>query len=43
MQDRDKYTLFNQLLNDENEVINGLTNSFISPLKISEQKNYYVI
>ena len=30
----------NQLLNDENEVINGLTNSFTRTLKISEQKKF---
>jgi hypothetical protein len=34
MQNRDKNILFNQLLNDENEVINGLTNSFTGTLKI---------
>ena len=40
MQNRDKNILFNQLLNDENEVINGLTNSFTRTLKISEQKKF---
>ena len=40
MQNRDKNILFNQLLNDENEVINGLTNSFTMGLKISEQKKF---
>ena len=39
-QNRDKNILFNQLLNDENEVINGLTNSFTRTLKISEQKKF---
>jgi len=40
MQNRDKNILFNQLLNDENQVINGLTNSFTRTLKISKQKNF---
>jgi len=40
MQNRDKNILFNQLLHDENEVINGLTNSFTRTLKISEQKKF---
>ena len=40
MQNRDKNILFNQLLNDENEVINGLTNSFTGTLKISKQKKF---
>ena len=40
MQNRDKNILFNQLLNDENEVINGLTNSFTCTFKISEQKKF---
>jgi hypothetical protein len=40
MQNIDKNILFNQLLNDENEVINGLTNSFTRTLKISEQKKF---
>ena len=40
MQNRDKNILFNQLLNDENEVINVLTNSFTKGLKISEQKKF---
>ena len=40
MQNRDKNILFNQLLNDENEVINGLTNSFTRTLKISKQKKF---
>ena len=40
MQNIDKNILFNQLLNDENEVINGLTNSFTRGLKISEQKKF---
>lgn len=40
MQNRDKNILFNQLLNDENEVINGLRNSFTRTLKISKQKKF---
>jgi hypothetical protein len=40
MQNRDKNILFNQLLNDENEVINGLTKSLTRQLKISEQKKF---
>jgi hypothetical protein len=40
MQNRNKKILFNQLMNDENEVINNLTNSFTRTLKISEQKKF---
>ena len=40
MQNRDKNILFDQLLNDENEVINGLTKSLTRQLKISEQKKF---
>jgi adenylate kinase family enzyme len=40
MQNRDKNILFNQLMNNENEVINDLTNSFTGILKISEQKKF---
>ncbi len=40
MQNRDKNLLFHQLLNDENEVINGLTKSLTRSLKISEQKEF---
>ena len=40
MQNRNKNILFNQLLNDENEVINGLTKSLTRTLKISEQKKF---
>ena len=40
MQNRDKNILFNQLMDNENEVINGLTNSFTRTLKISEQKKF---
>lgn len=40
MQNRNKNILFNQLLNDEDEVINGLTNSLTRTLKISEQKKF---
>ena len=40
MQNRNKNILFNQLLDNENEVINGLTNSFTRTLKISEQKKF---
>ena len=36
MQNRDKNILFNQLMNNENEVINGFTRI----LKISEQKKF---
>ena len=39
MQNRDKNILFNQLLNDEYEVINGLTNSFTRGLKYPNKKN----
>ena len=38
MQNRNKNILFNQLLNDENEVINGLSNSLTKRLKMSELK-----
>ncbi len=38
MQNRDKNILFNQLMDNENEVINGLTKSLTRQLKISEQK-----
>ena len=38
IQNRDKNILFNQLIENENEVINGLKNSFTRTLKISEQK-----
>ena len=40
MQNRDKNILFHQLLNDENEVINGLTKSLTRQLKISKQKEF---
>ena len=40
LHNRDKNILFNQLLNNENKVINGLTNSFTRTLKISEQKKF---
>lgn len=40
MQNRDKNILFNQLIENENKVINGLTNSFTSTLKISKQKKF---
>jgi thymidylate kinase len=40
MQNRNKNILFDQLLNNENEVINGLINSFTRTLKISEQKKF---
>ena len=40
MQNRDKNILFNQLLDNENEVINGLTKSLTRPLKISKQKEF---
>ena len=40
MQNRDKNILFNQLMDNENEVINGLTKSLTRPLKISEQKKF---
>ena len=40
MQNRDKNILFNQLIENENEVINGLTKSLTRPLKISEQKKF---
>ena len=40
IQNRDKNILFNQLIENENEVINGLKNSFTRTLKISEQKKF---
>ena len=40
MQNRNKNILFNQLLNDENDVINDLTKSLTRQLKISEQKKF---
>jgi thymidylate kinase len=40
MQNRDKNILFNQLIDNEHELINGLKNSFTRTLKISEQKKF---
>ena len=40
MQNRDKNILFNQLLNNENEVINNLSKSLSKSLKISKQKKF---
>ena len=40
MQNRDKNILYNQLLNNENEVINDLTKSLSRSLKISKQKKF---
>ena len=40
MQNRNKNILFDQLLNNENEVIDGLSKSLTRTLKISEQKKF---
>jgi thymidylate kinase len=40
MQNRDKNILFNQLCDNENKVINGLTKSFNRTLNISKQKKF---
>ena len=40
MQNRDKNILFNQLMSNEKEVINGLTNSFTRTSKISDQNRF---
>ena len=40
MQNRNKNILLDQLLNNENKVIDNLTNSLTRTLKISEQKNF---
>jgi hypothetical protein len=42
MKNRDKNILFNQLLNNENEVVDDLKTSLARTLKISEQKKFII-